>query len=59
VPYFWIDIALHVKRLHDRNRSAWWMLFSLVPVIGLVWLVVQVGFLRGTLGPNRFGEDPK
>ncbi len=58
VPYFWIDIALHVKRLHDRNRSALWMLFVLVPVIGLIWLVAQVGFLRGTIGPNRFGEDP-
>jgi uncharacterized membrane protein YhaH (DUF805 family) len=55
---FWIDIALHVKRLHDRNLSAWWMLFAFVPVIGPVWLIAQTGFLPGTTGPNRYGNAP-
>jgi len=58
IPFFWIDMALHIKRLHDRGYSAWWMLIAiLIPVVGLIWLCVQVGFLRGTVGPNRFGED--
>ncbi|MGH6966919.1 MAG: DUF805 domain-containing protein [Phenylobacterium sp.] len=77
-----------VRRLHDRNKSAWWLLlFYVVPVtlglpfrvmpdgspddvqaaaallavLGLpfsIWGLVELGFLKGTAGPNRFGEDP-
>jgi uncharacterized membrane protein YhaH (DUF805 family) len=85
-------LALGAKRLHDRDKSAWWLLlFYLLPsalfgigaltflyglgeeaaggviggavayVLGLavfVWAFVEIGCLRGTLGPNRFGPDP-
>ena len=85
-------LAIGVKRLHDRDKSGWWLLlFYLVPsllfglgtlvfffgigaeaaggVIGgiaiyvagfavLIWAFVELGCLRGTLGPNRFGPDP-
>jgi uncharacterized membrane protein YhaH (DUF805 family) len=87
----WINLALSVKRLHDRDRSGVWvfleiMLLSLavfVTVVAIavpkehgspwiimagltgllafalgVWLFVEMGFLRGTRGPNRFGPDP-
>jgi len=50
----WPALALAVKRLHDRNRSAW---FLLIPIAN-IWFMVEVLFLRGTVGPNRFGEDP-
>ena len=86
------SIAVGIKRLHDRDKSGWWLLvFYLVPsllfgigtlvffygvgaeavggMIGggivyllgfavLVWAFVELGCLRGTLGPNRFGPDP-
>jgi uncharacterized membrane protein YhaH (DUF805 family) len=52
------SLAVAFRRLHDTNRSAWWLLIALIPVIGaLVLLVFYV--LDGTPGPNRFGEDPK
>jgi len=51
-------IAGLAKRCHDRDRSGWFQLISLIPLIGSIWLVVEVGFLRGTPGPNRFGADP-
>jgi uncharacterized membrane protein YhaH (DUF805 family) len=85
-------IAVGIKRLHDRDKSGWWLLvFYLVPgilvgigsvfflyglgdeaagsiiagsvvsILGLavmVWAFVELGCLRGTLGPNRFGSDP-
>jgi uncharacterized membrane protein YhaH (DUF805 family) len=87
----WINYALTAKRLHDRNRSGWWLLaptvtlvmaiaFAFVTLslpegqrepsntIGIifvfatvaigVWLFLEIGFLRGTQGPNRFGPDP-
>ena len=74
--------AIGVKRLHDRDRSGWWIvLFYFGPtvlavaqsstegalaslVLGLgalaisVWWLVELGFLRGTSGSNRFGADP-
>jgi len=50
-------IAVSVRRLHDLDRSGWWYLLVLIPVIG--WIALLVWFIgRGTVGPNRFGEDP-
>jgi uncharacterized membrane protein YhaH (DUF805 family) len=87
----WIAFALSVKRLHDRDRTGWWLLWQILIIVvavilimvaitvpeeqGLlwyalaaaailaafaisVWLFVQIGFLKGTEGPNRFGPDP-
>jgi uncharacterized membrane protein YhaH (DUF805 family) len=51
----WPAIAISAKRWHDRDRSAWWVLVALVPVVGWLWMLVDNGFLRGTPGPNRFG----
>ena len=54
----WFGLALQIKRWHDRDKSGWWVLIGLVPVIGGIWALVETGFLRGTEGPNRFGPDP-
>jgi uncharacterized membrane protein YhaH (DUF805 family) len=85
-----ISIAIGIKRLHDRDKSGWWLLlFLLAPsvllgfglmasVFGLavggsgttgvlmslagmaiaIWAFVELGCLRGTVGPNRYGPDP-
>jgi uncharacterized membrane protein YhaH (DUF805 family) len=46
------SIAVAVRRMHDQDKSGW---FILIPIYGaiLVW------FVEGTKGPNRFGPDPK
>ena len=50
-------LAVAVRRMHDSDRSGWWLLVGLVPVIG--WVVVLVFYcLPGTPGSNRFGSDP-
>jgi len=57
----WPGMALVVKRLHDRNRSGWFAATMLIPFAGIVfaiWILVEVWFSRGTMGPNRFGNDP-
>ena len=51
-------IALYAKRWHDRDKSGWWTLIILVPLIGGIWVLVECGILEGTRGPNRFGPDP-
>jgi uncharacterized membrane protein YhaH (DUF805 family) len=49
------SIAIGVKRTHDRDKSGWWLLiFYLIPF----WMIVELGFLRGTAGPNQYGPDP-
>ena len=52
------SLAVSVRRLHDQDRSGWWLLLALIPLLGGLGLLVMMG-LAGTTGPNRFGEDPK
>jgi uncharacterized membrane protein YhaH (DUF805 family) len=89
----WLALVVAVfanatRRLHDRNKSGWWLLLfyavpsilgipmeltqdsagedvqafaALIAVVGLpfsIWGLVEMGFLKGTSGPNKFGEDP-
>jgi uncharacterized membrane protein YhaH (DUF805 family) len=75
-------LAIGVTRLHDRNKSAWWVLLfyfcpPIVETLALLnaldsamvflnilslaitlWAFVELGFWRGTFGPNRYGPDP-
>ncbi len=47
--------ALYAKRWHDRNKSGWWSLIGFVPIIGGLWLLVELGFLGGDDGDNDYG----
>jgi uncharacterized membrane protein YhaH (DUF805 family) len=51
-------LAVSVKRCHDLNHSGWFVLISLIPFVGSIWLLIELGFLAGTVGPNQYGEDP-
>jgi uncharacterized membrane protein YhaH (DUF805 family) len=52
----WVYFAILVKRLHDRDKSAKWLLISVVPIIGLIWMIIELGCFKGTDGANRFGS---
>jgi uncharacterized membrane protein YhaH (DUF805 family) len=51
-------IAVSVRRLHDTNRSGWWLLIVLVPLIGPIVLLVFV-VLDSQPGANQYGPNPK
>ena len=51
-------IAVGVRRLHDTGRSGWWLLISLIPLIGTIWIIVLL-VLEGDRGDNQYGADPK
>jgi uncharacterized membrane protein YhaH (DUF805 family) len=51
-------IMLHIKRCHDRGKSGWWCLLLLVPFVGLVWAIIDLGILPGAVGANEYGPDP-
>lgn len=50
-------MAVGVRRLHDTGRSGWWMLVSLIPFVGGIWLIVLM-CLDGSAGDNRYGSPP-
>ena len=54
----WPYLAISVKRWHDRDKTGWWVLIWLIPVIGWIWALIELGFLLGTAGPNKYGPDP-
>jgi uncharacterized membrane protein YhaH (DUF805 family) len=79
----WIFFATSIKRLHDRDKSAWWIIpFFLLPgqydhvanwlpdvfvlqillalgaFVLCIWGMIELYFLKGTAGTNRFGADP-
>lgn len=53
IPY----LAVAVRRLHDSDRSGWWLLIAFFPIIGSIVLIIFF-IMGGTRGPNRFGLDP-
>jgi uncharacterized membrane protein YhaH (DUF805 family) len=54
VPSF----MLSIKRFHDRDKPGWLVFVGSIPVLGPLWLLLELGLLRGTEGPNRYGPDP-
>jgi uncharacterized membrane protein YhaH (DUF805 family) len=82
LPLAAVNLFACIRRLHDRDKSGWWLLlFYVVPGVidGVVksipsepmalliegvalaifaWGMVEIGFLRGTVGANRYGSDP-
>ena len=50
-------LTVSIRRLHDTDRSAWWLLIGLIPLAGLVLIVFFC--LDGSPGENRFGPSPK
>ena len=51
-------LAVTVRRLHDIDRTGWWILINLVPLIGTIVLLVFC-VMDGTPGNNRYGPNPK
>jgi uncharacterized membrane protein YhaH (DUF805 family) len=57
--FLWPWLAIRVKRCHDRDQSAVWLLVLLIPVVNFFWWLINLGLLDGTPGPNQYGPSPK
>lgn len=55
---FFPSLAIQIKRLHDRDRSGWFLLLNFVPFLNL-WVGIEIAFLPGTIGQNQYGPDPR
>jgi uncharacterized membrane protein YhaH (DUF805 family) len=51
------SIAVGVRRLHDTDKSGWWILIGLIPLVGFIVLLVFF-VMEGTRGPNKYGPEP-
>ena len=51
-------LAVGVRRLHDTDKSGWWLLIGLIPIVGAIVLLVFM-LSDSTPGPNQYGPSPK
>ncbi len=63
IPLYWLavfipSLALAVRRLHDTNKSGWWLLIGLIPFVGAIILLVFY-LLDSDRGANDYGPSPK
>ncbi len=59
--YFFIlipSLAVLVRRLHDVGKSGWFILISLIPLVGAIWLLVLL-FTESVTADNAYGSNPK
>jgi uncharacterized membrane protein YhaH (DUF805 family) len=57
IPIAWLHWATVVQRLHDRNKNGNWCALICIPVVGMIWSLIELGCLPGSLGANRFGKQ--
>ena len=57
-PLLWSAASIAVRRLHDRAHSAGVLLWLALPIVGPLWMLVQLAILPGTRGENQYGADP-
>jgi len=83
IAFYVSTFSLAARRLHDRNKSGWWLagyfgafvviggvaeyfgeqstvslIFQLIGFLIFLWYFVEIGFLKGTVGANKYGPDP-
>jgi uncharacterized membrane protein YhaH (DUF805 family) len=54
-------LSLTVRRLHDLDRTGWWVVTAFIPFLNFVFGIILLIWCAqpGTEGSNRFGIDPK
>jgi uncharacterized membrane protein YhaH (DUF805 family) len=58
IASIYFNLVIYTKRWHDRGKSGWWSLILLIPIVGVIWLIIELGCLPGTPGASRYGPDP-
>lgn len=54
-----VSLSLSVRRWHDHNKSGWWVLINLIPILGWIYSIFMLGFKDGDQGHNSFGPAPE
>jgi len=51
------SIAVAIRRLHDTDRSGWWILLAFIPLVSLVLIVFFI--FKGSESDNQYGASPR
>jgi uncharacterized membrane protein YhaH (DUF805 family) len=51
------SLGVEIRRLHDTNKTGWWILIAFIPIVGAIVLIVFFAS-AGTPGPNKYGPEP-
>ena len=51
-------LALYAKRWHDRSKSGWWSLVALIPLLGALYMIYELGIQEGVPEANQYGPNP-
>lgn len=54
LPLVWLSIVMFIRRLHDLNMSAWFILLNLVPILGTLFYLFII-CAPGNKEGNKFG----
>ena len=58
LAFFLPNLSVAVRRMHDAGKSGWYLLMSLIPLVG--WIFVLIKLVTDSVpGPNEYGENPK
>ncbi len=49
--------AVAIRRMHDLNKSGWWVLMTFFPLVGTLLIIIAF-CVKGTIGDNQYGPDP-
>ena len=52
------SVTVIIRRFHDQDKSGWWYLLGLIPILGVLMIYIICAF-KGTEGKNKYGEEPK
>lgn len=52
----WSGLMVMIKRWHDLNKSGWWVLINLIPILGQIWTGIALCLTEGDAGPNKYGD---
>jgi uncharacterized membrane protein YhaH (DUF805 family) len=58
IVFAYPSLAVQIKRWHDLNKSAGSTLINFIPYVGMIYAFIELGFLDGTHGENKYGPDP-
>lgn len=47
------SIAMEIRRMHDSNKSGWYLFMSLIPLVG--WIFVLIAYCASSVEPNKYG----
>ncbi|NVJ66285.1 MAG: DUF805 domain-containing protein [Gammaproteobacteria bacterium] len=57
--FLWPLLVNAIRRYHDLDKSGWWLLLLVIPILGPLIVFLELGFRKAKVGDNSFGANPR